>query len=474
MGFGSREACAENIGEEVMATHIYHYNTHAEKRYFLGPEHRDFYDMIALNGNLVSHTPTGIAGFVATAAKDFYIDPQTHAFQHATIHLKRDVSDKEAGEPPRYEFKPSIVKLAKERLQGPFSRVIDTDRPIRPTEFLNEGGNIRMDTIDSICQRVVQFQVRTMFDELDEEARDLIGDVSRLRPKFLIAPYFCLATHRWREWLQINVECYRRTKELSEGLPVYLGLVVSRERLDDQADIANAISKIKADGIVLWIDEHIEEELGVGEINRYVEFLQRLRSLTGTIYNSHGGYLSILLCHGEVGRLLDGIAHAMNYGEHRSVVPIGGGLPMAQFYLLSVHSRLRWGDAASIVQPKGWLGSVGSYRENVCTCSQCVKLIDEKRSVENAFAVYGRSHPVTITRRTGVIVTLNYPTREAKEAATRHYLYNKAKEFRDVEENDFAALLGQLAEGYDSIAEDGGEDFAGHLRTWYKALSAIV
>ena len=77
-----------------MTEHIYHYNTHAEKRYFLGSEHHSLYDVIALNGNIVSHTPEGVAGFLAMAAKDFYIDPQTHAFQHATINLKRDVSDK--------------------------------------------------------------------------------------------------------------------------------------------------------------------------------------------------------------------------------------------------------------------------------------------------------------------------------------------------------------------------------------------
>jgi len=458
-----------------MGKHIYHYNTHAEKRYFLGPEHHDYYDMIALNGNIVSHTPTGIAGFIATAAKDFYIDPQTHAFQHATIHLKRDVSDKEAGEAPSYEFKPSILKLATERLKGPFADVIKYNRPLRPTDFLDSDSNVRNSVIEMICQSIALFQLDTMTVELDDEDKALIKDISSLNPNFLIAPYFCLSTHRWREWLKINAACYKRTQDLfGKDLPIYLGLLLSKERLNDRDEIIKAISEMKPQGILLWIDEHIEEELQIGEIQRYVEFLRALRGLTATIYNSHGGYLSILLCHKEIGGLLDGVAHAMNYGEHRALIPIGGGLPMAQFYLLSVHSRLRWGDAASIVHPKGWLGAIETYREHVCTCSQCMELIKKAGSVERAFDIYGRSQPVTITRRTGVIVTLDYPTREAKQAATRHYFYNKAKEFRDVEEKDFAALLGQLGEGYDSIAEDGGEDFAGHLRTWHEALRGIV
>jgi len=457
-----------------VATRIYHYNTHAEKRYFLGSQHHGLYDMIALNGNIVSNTPEGVAGFLATAGKDFYIDPQTHAFQHATIHLKSDISDKEAGEPPEYKFKPSIEKLARERLEGPFADVIQEDRPIGPTSFLDERGNIRTEEVDKVCQSVGKFQLRTMIDELDDEAKELIGDISRLRPKFLIAPYFCLANSRWVEWLKINMACYQRTQELFEDLPVYLGLVLSKERLNDGTEIINAISHVRPNGILLWIDEHVEEALGKAEIERYVSFLQGLGQVSDTIYNSHGGYLSILLCHSEVGGLLGGVGHAMNYGEHRAIVPVGGGLPMAQFYLLSVHSRLRYADAASIIQPKGWLNSVEQYRENICRCRQCQELLEEKGGAEAAFAEYGRSNPVTITRRSGTIVRLEYPTKEAKQIATRHYLYNKAKEFENIEEKNFRELLLELNSTYDAISLDAGEDFVRHLFTWHEALGRLI
>jgi len=457
-----------------VATRIYHYNTHAEKRYFLGPQHHGLYDMIALNGNIVSNTPEGVAGFLATAGKDFYIDPQTHAFQHPTIHLKRDISDKEAGEPQQYEFKPSIVKLATERLKGPFADVVQNDKPIRPTVFLDGSDNIRNDVVDVVCEHVMSFQLNAMLAELDDEAKELIGDMSRLQPNFLIAPYFCLATHPWREWFKINVACYKRTRELFKDLPIYFGLVLSRDRLNDRAEIIEALSLVKPNGILLWIDEHVEEMLGGSEIDSYVNFLQGLKQVAGTRYNSHGGYLSILLCHSEVGGLLDGVGHAMNYGEHRAVVPIGGGLPMAQFYLLSVHSRLRYADAASIIQPKGWLNSVEQYRENICRCHQCQELLKEKGGAEAAFAEYGKSNPVTITRRPGTIVRLEYPTKEAKQAATRHYLYNKAKEFENIEEKNFRELLIELNNTYNAISSDGGEDFVRHLFTWHEALGGLM
>jgi len=447
---------------------------HAEKRYFLGPEHHSLYDMIALNGNIVSHTAEGVAGFLATAGKEFYIDPQTHAFQHATIHLKRDISDKEAGEPRKYEFKPSIKKLARERLGGAFSSVIDNDKPIEPTAFLDSNGKIRKEAIDTICQSVGNFQLNTMLDELDDEAKEFIGEASNLQPKFVVAPYFYLSPHRWREWLQINIACYNRTKALFTGLPTYLALVTSQEVAEKHEEIVSAICTVKPDGILLWIESHVEETLAESQVEDYIKLLQGLRKAAGTIYNCHGGYLSVLLCHSDAGTLLDGMAHSMNYGEHRAVVPIGGGLPMAQFYLLSVHSRLRYADAASIIQPKGWLKSVGQYRENVCMCHQCQELLNEKGGAEAAFVEYGRSNPVTITRRSGAIVRLEYPTKGAKQAATRHYLYNKAKEFDDVQKKSFSELLENLQNTYNEITSDSGDSFVSHLLTWHKGLDGSI
>ncbi len=451
-----------------MAKHIYHYNTHAEKRYFLGPEHHDLYDIIALNGNIVSHTPPAIAAFLATAAKDFYIDPQTHAFQHATIHLKRDVSDKKKKEKPLYKFKPSIKKLAKERLGTPFSDVITKDRPINPTLFL-DNGKIKNDVIDIVCQSVKRFQLDMIESELDDEAKELMGEPSTFLPKFVIAPYFYLSKHHWKEWLKINISCYQRMKALVKEVPTYLSLVVSKEALDNDGAIVSALSTVKPDGLLLWIDSHVEEELRKSEVERYIHFLQGLKGTTETLYNSHGGYLSILLCHSEKG-CLDGVAHSVNYGEHRNVIPIGGGLPMARFYLHSLHSRLRWGDVVEIVQHRGWLDSVGSYREKICKCHQCQELFEEKGSAEKAFDLYGKSNPVTITRRNGTIVRLEYPTKEAKQAATRHYLYNKAKEFDDIREKTFSELLQELNSTYNEISVDSGEDAVAHLLTWHKVL----
>lgn len=453
-----------------MTTHIYHYNVSAEQRYFLGPEHHNLYDLIFINGNIVSHTPAGIAGFVSTANKKFFIDPQTHSFQHATIHLKRDVSDKEKGEPPKFEFKPSIKKLAN-HLGSPFTNVIDNDRPLSYRDFLTKSGNLDEKLFNQVCKKVIDFQQKILEKSLDDEAKELLSGSRKFRPKFVISPYFYLSPNRCKEWLKISVSFYKKAKKIVKDTPVYFFLVVSKEALvKNSGEITKKLKDLKPDGVILWIDEHKEESLLSNDIDRFIKLLKNLRDCTKTIYNSHGGYLSILLCTSEAGNLLDGVGHSINYGESRSVVPIGGGIPMARFYFPSIHSRLRYGDALGIVLSQNWLSTGIKYRNNVCKCAQCLKLIKSKKTINDAFLVYGESYPVTFRRRSGTIVSLEYPTTEAKQVAACHYLYNKAKEFKDIKNISFKELLKNLTTAYDAIAPISGDSMVAHMYKWRTAL----
>lgn len=457
-----------------MSTHICHYNVHADQRYFLGAEHRNLYNLIAMNGNIVSHTPAGVAAFIATANKDFYIDPQTHAFQHSTGNLKRDESDKDRGEPPRYKFKPSIEKLAN-LLGKPFADVIREDRPITPWALLREDGEARHRVVDDVCQSVVEFQQKTLIESLDEESREFIGDEVNFQPALVVAPYFYLSSHRFTEWQKVNIECYRATKRLVTGVPVFFELVVSQEVLHFAVnELLETVSEANPDGVLLWIDEQMEEDLSVREISNYVGLVKQLKEQVETVYNTHGGYLSTLLCHPQIGGLLDGVGHSVNYGEARSVIPVGGGIPMARFYFPSIHSRLRFGDALGIIRSRNWLSATDSYRDNVCKCAYCSKLIKERDSLDEFFLTFGESHVVKSRRRSGTIVSLEYPTREAKRAAASHYLYCKAKEFDDVRDRTFRALVDELKTTFDDLESYGGEDLVGHLYNWYRALEDLM
>lgn len=457
--------------------HIYHYNTHSEQRFFLGREHRGLFDIISLNGNIVSHTPIGVASFVANTGKKYFIDPQTHAFQHPTIHLKTEIINKDKQGSPQIDFKPSIVKLAEERLLGPFAQVIKNDRPILPIDFFKDNGQIDNKIITQICENVIYFQTKTMTESLDDEALEFMGEYS-FNPEFIIAPYFYLSPRHFEEWLKITLACYKKTLEIVTDLPVFLALIVSKEALDEGSKtIIEMISRDctqRLDGILLWIDEHTEEELSKSNIQKFITFLKELKSFTNTVYNSHGGYLSILLGHSELDNLISGVGHSINYGETRSVIPIGGGIPMARFYYPPVHSRLRFGDSLSIILSKNLLSLEDDYRSNVCSCLQCAKLIKQKGSILDAFMAYGESKPITFRRRESSIVRLEYPTKEAKQAASCHYLYNKAKEFADINTKGIKDLLNEMESAYNSIAPFSGDELVAHLLNWKISIEEIL
>lgn len=457
-----------------MTKHIFHYNTHSEQKYFLGPKHRKLYDIIALNGNIVSHTPSGVAAFLATAAKEFYIDPQTHAFQHSTSNLKRDKTDDKGKKTGESEFKPSVEKLAKERLGKPFYDVILNDKPIRTTVFLDERGEIKKKVIEEICNNVINFQVEFLNSELNEEEREFMEEGANLCPGIVIAPYFYFSSHNIKEWLKINIACCKQTKLLHKDNPIYLSLVISKDLLFKNSSqvLFEAIEEIKPDGILLWIDEHVEEELTEFEIFNFIEFLKNLRNYTGNIFNSHGGYLSTLLCHPKI-RLLDALGHSANYGESRSVIPIGGGIPMARFYFPSIHSRLRFGDALAVIHANQWLSSIESYAAGVCKCAQCRELTESKDSLDEAFMTYGESKPVTFSRR-NTIVELNYPTKVAKQAAARHYLYNKAHELTEIKEKNLEILLNELDVAFKEIEPISGDRLVSHLVRWSNSIKGYI
>lgn len=459
-----------------MSTHIYHYNVHSEQRYFLGKDFRKLFNLIALNGNIVSHTPSCVAAFLATVNKDFFIDPQTHAFQHPTINLKRDISDKKRGEDARYEFKPSIQKLAIERLGGPFAQVIEDDRPVAPTDFISDSGKVKNDIINNVCEKVIYFQKYTMVASLNSEEKEFISESSTFVPKFIIAPYFYLTPINFKEWLKININCYLRTRELEKDIPIYLNLVISKDLIFGKyrGIIKNAIKEIGPSGILLWIDDHIEEKLSEIEVRLFMNLLRELRNCTGTIYNLHGGYLSTLLCHSDSIDILSGVGHSINYGEHRSVIPVGGGIPLAHFYYPDLHSRLRFADALGIILTKKYLANKNVYQENVCSCKKCVELLSDAKTANEAFMAYGESNPVTFRRRTGSIVEIEYPTQEAKDVAAIHYLYNKAKEFDDLKEFDFSELMKQMLNAHRDIMISSGEEYVSHLINWHNGLQRFL
>lgn len=454
-----------------MIRHIYHYNVHSEQRYFLGERPRSFYDLIAFNGNIVSHTPQGVAGFVATSGKPFFIDPQTHAFQHRTINLKKNIGSKKTGEGPNFEFKPSIIKLVKDYLKSPFQSVLDEDRPIKPNHFRDNDSRINTTLITEVCERIIEFQKSTLINRLDDDSREFLETDADLQPEFILPPYFFISNIETLDWFDIVTNCYTKTKEIEAELPVYFYLVISPDVIEEfHQEILDRLSLLRPDGILLWLDDVNEESLGLQDGRILIKFLRDLRRTTDSIINLHGGYFSTLLCHEEIGNIFSGVGHSVNYGESRAVVPIGGGIPMARYYMPALHSRLRFGDALGIIRAMNWLNSAEEYKTKVCGCDECTRLINEYGNVSEALFAYGDSNVVQSRRRSGSIISLEYPTREAKLSASWHYLYNKHNEYVNVQGNSLGDLLNQLDASFDELYPQTGSDLIAHLKIWKKII----
>src|SRR5688572_25802019 len=100
----------------ILGPHIVRYGTAADQKFLTG-EFADTYDQLVINAKMVAHMPSALATLITQKAnKPFFIDPQTHAFQHASAHL---VSPKTG------EISRSIRKLVEaygDPVQGPVLR----------------------------------------------------------------------------------------------------------------------------------------------------------------------------------------------------------------------------------------------------------------------------------------------------------------------------------------------------------------
>lgn len=453
-----------------MAIHIYNYSVHAEQRYFLGREHRGGYDAISINGNIVAYSSKGVSSFVATANKQFFIDPQTHAFQHPTVHLKNKSTDENGL--TKYEFKPSIRKLAN-HLGAQFDSVINNDSPIIPDIFVDSRGDVIEENVIEIVDRAVRFQNELLISELNAEDLEFLDSDVDLRPMFILAPYFVLTLRNWERWLSVNLELYKCTKQRYSDKRIFLKIVVSKDVLEDHAnEICEQVNSVNPDGILLWIDELNEQEASRSLLQSYLLLLRNLKSQTSEIYNTHGGYFSTLLTHREV-NLLQGVGHSINYGEYRPIVPVGGGIPRAWFYLPLLHTRVRYGDALGILLENNYLQSVDSFGTNVCKCLQCKELISKLGSIEKVFNAYGESS-VSVQRRAGSFVRFEYPTKEAKQYAARHYLYNKQYEFENLNEVGIGERANELEETLNNVSSGTDPSYLRHLFKWKKCLDELT
>src|SRR3989304_6484675 len=108
--------------------HLLRYGTHAEKEFFWEQGGVYPFDAVVFNGNIVAHSPGSISSSLLHIRRPFFIDPQTHAFQHGVEFLLG-----KSGAP-----KLSLARLAK-RFGRLAESVLDNLRPLTPRDFEGAG-----------------------------------------------------------------------------------------------------------------------------------------------------------------------------------------------------------------------------------------------------------------------------------------------------------------------------------------------
>ncbi|MBE3603735.1 hypothetical protein IMX07_08880 [bacterium] len=454
----------------IAGNHIIRYGTPADQKFLLG-SYLACYDQLALNANMIGHAPAAIASLVTQRlrAKSFFVDPQTHAFQHSTSYLESQ------GETTAGRIKRSIQTLLKAYGQPLEEKILKQRRPVTSKDFVNHA--IRR----AFCERVLDFQLNAVQNQVRGsdaakyyEYLKLKGKsqnpTEKLRPAFLVAPYFYLTPNLISEWLNLNFQFAEIARKYadSHNMKLAIQVVLSREFLGNSVlreEVVSAYRQTGADLVLVWISAFSELTANEEELYGFVDLLRSFGEI-GQVVNLYGSYFSLALkLSGKVTKLA-AVAHGLEYGEDRDVVPVGGGIPVSKFYVPKLHSRLRFRDAVRVVRELRGFKDRESYFKNVCACRQCRKIIAS--NPEDDFAKYGESQTVIFTRQ-GQSIALEYPTRDAKERCVSHFMWCKKAEFESNPSRD--AILDDLREAAKLEQVVGPE--AAHCTTWSAVLAKL-
>ncbi len=432
------------------------FGTFAQQRYFVYPS-KDVYRGVIINANMAAHAPAGLGAFLLekTADNRYIVDPLTHAFQHDPVYL----SDKD-GRP-----KSSIRALA-EAYGTPVEEIVG-ERQLLPSD-LEDSSVLR-----GFAERCLDFQREVLRDAMkqNDSMKYLDAADTSLEPYALVAPYFYLTETTVDDWMPLLSGACRHSRELVGANPLFASIVVSRGLLTNKERMKEILPRLKeldVQGYLLWVDDLDEQAASSVELKSLLELARELRTQgTREVINLHGGYFSVLAA-GMLGggNRLSGVAHAPEFGEFRSVVPVGGGIPIARYYIPKLHSRIRYRDAQRYIQKKGWLEDCAAFHKNVCDCSACQDTLSGDIS---KFVLFGESNQREVKRRGG-LVRMEFPTGDTKQRCLRHYLERKNVEYGFSASADPSQIIGDLNEGYEQYREVCGLDGVSHLRLWRDVL----
>ena len=430
------------------------FSTFAEQDHFEYPQ-VGAYQGVIINGNMAAYAPAGLAAFLLqkTAPETKYlIDPITHAFQHDPALI----SDQK-GKPKR-----SIQSLA-DAYGSPIKDIVGIS-PLLPNKLQDDN------MLRTFVKKCLEYQSEQISMYMAKSgAAKYMDDPNELHPYALIAPYFYLTEAAIDEWLPINIRAAKIAVDiLNKDKKCFAAVVVDQGILLDPRlieQICEALSKVSLDGFLIWVDNLDEQSAATAKLRGLLNLTRSLRGKDRKpVINLHGGFFSVLAAGNLGDGAMTGVAHGPEFGEFRPVVPVGGGIPIARYYVPRLHARIRYRDAALMFSKLGALKSAAVFHQRICDCPQCQETIAD--DIIN-FTKFGGGTTKSVRRKHG-IVRIQFPTTEAKLMCLRHYLQRKHREYLSVTELDADALIKNLCDGEAEYLPVAGSAGVSHLRIWQK------
>lgn len=417
------------------------YNTGNDKKAFV--KFKNNFDAVIFNATIVAYSGSSIADLVSVHKSQYIIDPQTYIFQHSISAIQ----NKE-----KTGIKKSVQKYLDELPDG-LCNILKSNNLISFEDIEN--------MLDDLVGSIYNFQKNYVNKFLSDKEYDKylkFAGISGPSPKFIISPYFMLKKDYCDSdicaWMKLNKESFIKTKSISIDDEVATQIVIEKELLLSKCffdEIHKMFKDLSGTYTFLWIDDFDSFEAGTDYQDGYLKLLKLFSELNVYPIMAYGGYDSIFMCHKNIKYRLYGVAQSVGYGEKRQITPVGGGLPVNKYYFLPLHRRLKFGDAAQILQNNGYFDSNISnkqhsldYYKDICNCKQCKEVIID--DIDN-FDIYNESIPFSMKGKNG-LVSRNRPTTYASYISAIHFLHSKVTEWNIIQNCDKTELRKQIIDAY--------------------------
>ncbi|MFW5891547.1 MAG: hypothetical protein ACOC1O_06385 [bacterium] len=469
-----------------MVKHILRYGTNADKKFI--DQNNQYYDLLAINGNMVAYTPGALAGFIRNnllneSEKGFFIDPITHSFQHRLDKIK-SYSKKEKKKTLKksienlidYYGEPLILKIKEPENSNDEE---EKGRPVKPEDF--------RDHKEEFCKNVIEFQLDVIKKKNNEKGflKYFEGSEEQLtdfEPDFVTPPYFYLNELTYKEWLKLNIDFAKIAKDEYQDKEIYVQLVVSDDifiSTEMRNDIIKKYSSLDIEGVLIWIDDFNEHQASQSKLKIYLKLVKELNDNGLKILNLYGSFFSIILTSlaDQLGFSLAGVGHGMEYGEHRAVVPVGGGIPSSKYYFYPLHKRLKFEIAQELIKSYIIDKSSGNkkeaaklYYDEICDCQKCKNIIGN--NIDNFFEFQSTEFYEYEVK--GVKRQRSYADQETKANCLIHYLESKVNEFDSVKELKLDSLCEILEWNYNTYSDydNQNQEALGYLIKWKRVLES--